>query len=154
MTTLTNPKVFRQALECTRCERNEELCRCANGGHLAVKNYRYFFPDLHDQIKLVRDANSEAHASIKQLFIYHSPDGFEWGYIGSGPADLALNILACFVPAPEAYRLHNRYMHDVISKLNKSTAGFGGDIVLDALDIRAWISKQWKQEASIPSPYR
>ena len=25
---------------------------------------------------------------------YHSPDGFEWGYAGSGPADLALAILA------------------------------------------------------------
>jgi hypothetical protein len=24
---------------------------------------------------------------------YHSPDGFEWGYGGSGPAELALNIL-------------------------------------------------------------
>lgn len=24
----------------------------------------------------------------------HSPDGFEWGYSGSGPADLALSILA------------------------------------------------------------
>lgn len=24
----------------------------------------------------------------------HSPDGFEWGYGGSGPADLALSILA------------------------------------------------------------
>lgn len=26
--------------------------------------------------------------------IYHSPTGFEWGYGGSGPADLALSILA------------------------------------------------------------
>ena len=26
----------------------------------------------------------------------HSPDGFEWGYSGSGPADLALSILADF----------------------------------------------------------
>ncbi len=25
---------------------------------------------------------------------YHSPDGFQWGYLGSGPADLALAILA------------------------------------------------------------
>jgi len=26
--------------------------------------------------------------------VRHSPDGFEWGYMGSGPADLALSILA------------------------------------------------------------
>jgi len=25
---------------------------------------------------------------------YHSPDGFEWGYGGSGPADLSLSMLA------------------------------------------------------------
>lgn len=31
----------------------------------------------------------------------HSPDGFEWGYGGSGPAQLALAILADFLgPAP------------------------------------------------------
>jgi hypothetical protein len=24
----------------------------------------------------------------------HSPSGFEWGYVGSGPADLALSLLA------------------------------------------------------------
>jgi hypothetical protein len=26
--------------------------------------------------------------------VKHSPDGFEWGYFGSGPADLARSILA------------------------------------------------------------
>lgn len=30
---------------------------------------------------------------LKHL-VLHSPDGFEWGYYGSGPADLALAILA------------------------------------------------------------
>lgn len=25
--------------------------------------------------------------------VRHSPDGFEWGYAGSGPSDLALSIL-------------------------------------------------------------
>ena len=30
---------------------------------------------------------------LKHLVV-HSPDGFEWGYHGSGPADLALSILA------------------------------------------------------------
>jgi hypothetical protein len=31
----------------------------------------------------------------------HSPDGFEWGYGGSGPAQLALAILADALEAPE-----------------------------------------------------
>ncbi|MBA7530522.1 hypothetical protein ES705_22730 [subsurface metagenome] len=29
--------------------------------------------------------------------VYHSPTGFEWGYLGSGPADLALSILWNFL---------------------------------------------------------
>jgi Family of unknown function (DUF6166) len=31
---------------------------------------------------------------------YHSPDGFEWGYLGSGPADLGLAILADYFGEP------------------------------------------------------
>jgi len=31
---------------------------------------------------------------------YHSPDGLEWGYLGSGPADLALAILADYFDEP------------------------------------------------------
>ena len=30
---------------------------------------------------------------VAHLWAWHSPTGFEWGYGGSGPADLALNIL-------------------------------------------------------------
>lgn len=30
---------------------------------------------------------------LPQRVVYHSPDGFEWGYAGSGPSDLALNLL-------------------------------------------------------------
>ena len=33
-------------------------------------------------------------APLRHRIVYHSPTGFEWGYAGSGPADLALNILA------------------------------------------------------------
>ena len=34
----------------------------------------------------------------------HSPTGFEWGYGGSGPADLALSILADYLGEQEAVR--------------------------------------------------
>ena len=38
---------------------------------------------------------------------YHSPDGFSWGYHGSGPAELARAILADLtgtIPAPHVYQ--------------------------------------------------
>src|SRR4051812_6776125 len=39
--------------------------------------------------------------------VRHSPDGFSWGYGGSGPADLARSILADHlgaVPSPTIYQ--------------------------------------------------
>ena len=38
-------------------------------------------------------------ARLLQHCVYHSPTGFETGYCGSGPADLALSILADFFGA-------------------------------------------------------
>lgn len=59
-----------------------------------------FDPAVHN-IRLWRDEGDEPHANIEQRIKYHSPSGFEWGYEGSGPADLALNILDRFLPASE-----------------------------------------------------
>ncbi|TDI17450.1 MAG: hypothetical protein E2P05_02240 [Acidobacteria bacterium] len=44
---------------------------------------------------------------------YHSPDGFEWGYGGSGPADLALAILTDFF---------NEKPHEVRAEARKGRA--------------------------------
>jgi hypothetical protein len=43
--------------------------------------------------------------------VRHSPDGFSWGYSGSGPADLARSILADhlgYVPPPSIYQQFKR----------------------------------------------
>ncbi len=50
----------------------------------------------------------------------HSPTGFEWGYGGSGPAQLALAILADAVGAERARTLYQKFKFQVI-------AGFAGD---------------------------
>ena len=47
---------------------------------------------LHDVI-CRREAGRTIVEGISQEWVWHSPTGFEWGYGGSGPADLALNIL-------------------------------------------------------------
>lgn len=43
------------------------------------------------------DGSSEVVTNVEWSVIHHSPDGFEWGYFGSGPADFALNILEAFL---------------------------------------------------------
>lgn len=48
----------------------------------------------------------------------HSPDGFEWGYAGSGPAQLALAILAdALGDDRRAVRLHQSFKFETIAKL-------------------------------------
>jgi hypothetical protein len=48
----------------------------------------------------------------------HSPTGFEWGYAGSGPAQLALAILADLLgDAAEALRLHQEFKFLVVARL-------------------------------------
>jgi hypothetical protein len=41
----------------------------------------------------VRDLEGETiQTNVPHNIVYHSPTGFEWGYGGSGPAELALNL--------------------------------------------------------------
>jgi hypothetical protein len=48
----------------------------------------------------------------------HSPSGFEWGYGGSGPAQLALAILADHLQDDEqAFNFHHRFKWAVIAEL-------------------------------------
>lgn len=49
----------------------------------------------------------------------HSPTGFEWGYAGSGPAQLALALLAHHLHDDnEAVALHQEFKRAVIARLN------------------------------------
>lgn len=67
----------------------------------------------------------------------HSPDGFGWGYAGSGAAQSALAILADFLGDPEeAQRHHQRFKFDVI-------AGHPEDAwQLTGKEIREWYERR------------
>ena len=56
---------------------------------------------------VVRDVVDDGPSDRRPLthVSYHSPDGFEWGYAGSGPADLALAILADYFEEPPEFVL-------------------------------------------------
>lgn len=48
----------------------------------------------------------------------HSPDGFNWGYAGSGPAQLALAVLLhAGIDADRAVHLHQLLKRDLIQPL-------------------------------------
>jgi len=50
-----------------------------------------------------------------QKIINHSPDGFSWGYSGSGPAQLALAILLTCTTEDDARRLHQVFKSEVVA---------------------------------------
>jgi hypothetical protein len=94
------------------------------------------FPNFIQDIKLTRLPDGRATATVPHRIKYHSPTGFEWGYAGSGPADLALNILSCFVDQDKARAWHQNFKFDFIAPMPKA----GGVISNEA--IRNWIAQQ------------
>jgi Family of unknown function (DUF6166) len=69
----------------------------------------------------------------------HSPTGFEWGYRGSGPAQLALAILADHLgDDAAAVRLHQQFIWSVTAKLN--WAGWR----LSSREIDLWLAERGK----------
>lgn len=75
---------------------------------LSLRNDGLMFNPMYGDIICIlhRDADADAEEfvhveyriNIKQEHRHHSPSGMSWGYAGSGPADLALNILALYIP--------------------------------------------------------
>jgi len=82
---------------------------------------------------ICKRVNGEPCVNIPHKLVVHSPDGFEWGYGGSGPADLALNILALFTDEANARRLYQQFKRDFIAKIPRE----GG--VIRREDIIAWL---------------
>lgn len=67
--------------------------------------------------------NGQPTTYLLPLYLHvrrHSPDGFEWGYSGSGPAQLALALLcnALHVQS-EAERLYQDFKREIIAALAK-----------------------------------
>jgi len=94
--------------------------------------------------------------NVPHLVAHHNPSGFEFGYSGPAPADLALNIVHFFAeqmdlseadpsrPAFECYEgevsplawdLHQAFKEDVIAQVDEEGARVG------AWKIRKWIDQ-------------
>jgi hypothetical protein len=97
-----------------------------------------------------RAPDGTAISSIPQRHMHYAPTGFDWGFGGSGPADLALNVLALFLPlaadatgvalrdgssvSEATWALHQAFKYDLIATLPRA----GGHLTAET--IRAWIT--------------
>lgn len=96
----------------------------------------YLRHELKEDAIILRRINGHPYVNVYHKVVDHSPTGFEWGYGGSGPAELALNILMQFVPKAEAYQLHQEFKQSFIS-----TAPHEGARIPRAI-IAAWIRRK------------
>ena len=78
---------------------------------------------------------------LAHRYVRHSPDGFEFGYEGSGPADTALNLLSLFIPVKETTVGETHYQdfkREFIASIDQEKGGS-----IDAGKIRDWVKKRW-----------
>ena len=78
----------------------------------------------------------ELYPTASQKVYNHSPDGFNWGYDGNGPAQLALAILLKYLPKREATKLHQQFKWDMIAKLPQ------GDFELPVAGVTKWMKEK------------
>jgi len=107
-------------------------------------------------IILERGSDGEVRTNVPHLVMHHSPDGFEFGYPGSGPADLALNILEAVLSLQGyvgervelwdgdcwrlAWRLHQRLKWHFLAGLPSAGA------VIPLATVVSWIGEQVTDE--------
>lgn len=76
-----------------------------------------------------------------QRVINHSPDGFAWGYAGSGPAQLALGILlGAGISKCRSLKYYQRFKSEFLVNLDRDNFEIQVDIV-------AWIVRQEQLDA-------
>lgn len=71
----------------------------------------------------------------------HSPDGFNWGFGGSGPAQLALAILLKVTDKDTAVKNYQQFKWDHVAKWTP-----GEDFFVE-VDIQEWLEKQAAKRA-------
>ena len=76
----------------------------------------------------------------------HSPSGFEWGYYGSGPSQLALAILCAVTDASTAELLHGRFKDEFIGGIARDYWEMPGNFV------RGWVAGALKRLAEEEAP--
>lgn len=71
----------------------------------------------------------------------HSPDGFNWGYGGSGPAQLALGLMLKFTDEKEmALQIYQAFKWDVIANQPEDQ-----DLNLEIAKIKSWVELKIKE---------
>ena len=99
-------------------------------------------PHLLCDVVCKRDARGIAIVTgVRHDLVDLSPTGFEWGYLGAGPSDLALNILMHATGERDfAYRHCRQFRDEVVAWIPHA----GG--TLSAAKILAWVEARQNED--------
>lgn len=105
-----------------------------------------------------RSEDGELATNVRWRVRHHSPTGFEVGYSGSGPADLALNAMAILFPmsgeegdpvkcfdgnvSASAWRHHQAFKFQFLSGADK------GEGRIEWKEIAEWLAEQGSRRAA------
>ncbi len=114
------------------------------------------YKDTHLEQNVVTVQSGSGTVRELKHFPFHSPTGFEWGYQGSGPADLALAILvehfnehppttgysdpsaSRWQRGSQAWALHQKFKTDVVGRWQHDEWAYTSS------NIAQWIGDQAK----------
>ena len=97
--------------------------------------YRGFCTQCCGPLPVTKDGAPFSPAPSQKLY-NHSPDGFQWGYGGSGPAQLALALLLDATGDPElSVKLHQDFKWAFV-------ATWGEKWEITTEQIKSWIEER------------
>ena len=109
--------------------------------------------DASGPVSVVVYEESQKPYKLRHMIV-HSPSDMSWGFNGSGPADLALSVLADYLGEAAAIPAHGRYDHAIAGAIQETGAWllhqeFKRDVVaplpqdrnvtIDGRAIEAWL---------------
>lgn len=89
--------------------------------------------------QIVYVVNPDGSERVLKHIVRHSPDGFNWGYGGSGPADLALSILWDCLGPKLADKYYQQFKRAFIEPVK-------GKLRIREKDIKNWLIKIEKND--------
>lgn len=85
--------------------------------------------------------------SASQKICNHSPDGFNWGYGGSGPAQLALAILLKYLPVEESCNIYHAFKFRIVA------AWPGGQNFEETINLRSIVTDFLREKGQQQNSY-
>ena len=97
-------------------------------------------PLLAQTVVCKRLADRPPSVNIPHLVTHHSPDGFKWGYAGSGPSELALNILVVYIGEKRALPLHQEFKRSFLEAMPFEGGTIPRKVIVD------WLKRHGEEE--------